>query len=92
MNKTFAAFVAVCNDCRFARRDTRKRTARRRRRRGSRPDRRRDRRGAIASSRPAYGAPVYVEEEAPPACRLVRELLLGRLRLGLPPRRGLQLT
>jgi hypothetical protein len=28
--------------------------------------------GAIASSRPAYGAPVYVEE-APPACRLVRE-------------------
>ncbi|MBN8988576.1 MAG: hypothetical protein J0H42_10025 [Rhizobiales bacterium] len=28
--------------------------------------------GAIASSRPAYGAPVYVEE-APPVCRLVRE-------------------
>jgi hypothetical protein len=28
--------------------------------------------GAIASSRPAYGGPVYVEE-APPACRLVRE-------------------
>jgi hypothetical protein len=28
--------------------------------------------GAIASSRPAYGAPVYVEEY-PPACRLVRE-------------------
>jgi hypothetical protein len=28
--------------------------------------------GAIASSRPAYGAPVYVED-APPACRLVRE-------------------
>ena len=27
--------------------------------------------GAIASSRPAYGAPVYVEE-APP-CRMVRE-------------------
>jgi len=28
--------------------------------------------GAIASSRPAYGGPVYVEE-APPVCRLVRE-------------------
>ena len=28
--------------------------------------------GAIASSRPAYGGPVYVED-APPACRLVRE-------------------
>ena len=28
--------------------------------------------GAIASSRPAYGEPVYVED-APPACRLVRE-------------------
>ena len=28
--------------------------------------------GAIASQRPAYGAPVYVEEEAPP-CRWVRE-------------------
>jgi hypothetical protein len=28
--------------------------------------------GAIASGRPAYGAPVYVED-APPACRLVRE-------------------
>ncbi len=28
--------------------------------------------GAIASSRPAYGGPVYVEE-APPPCRLVRE-------------------
>jgi len=28
--------------------------------------------GAIASSRPAYGGPVYVEE-APPPCRMVRE-------------------
>jgi hypothetical protein len=28
--------------------------------------------GAIASSRPAYGGPVYVED-APPACSLVRE-------------------
>ena len=28
--------------------------------------------GAIASSRPAYGGPVYVED-GPPACRLVRE-------------------
>jgi hypothetical protein len=28
--------------------------------------------GAIASSRPAYGGPVYVED-APPPCRLVRE-------------------
>lgn len=28
--------------------------------------------GAIASSRPAYGGPVYVEESYP-ACRLVRE-------------------
>ena len=28
--------------------------------------------GAIASSRPAYGAPVYVEDY-PPSCRLVRE-------------------
>ena len=28
--------------------------------------------GAIASSRPAYGGPVYVEE-GPPPCRLVRE-------------------
>ena len=28
--------------------------------------------GAIASSRPAYGQPVYVEE-APPPCRMVRE-------------------
>ena len=28
--------------------------------------------GAIASSRPAYGGPVYVEE-APPPCRWVRE-------------------
>ena len=29
--------------------------------------------GAIANSRPAYGGPVYVEEEAPPPCRMVRE-------------------
>src|SRR5262245_13033612 len=29
--------------------------------------------GAIASSRPAYGAPVYVEEAPYPACRMVRE-------------------
>jgi hypothetical protein len=29
--------------------------------------------GAIASSRPAYGGPVYVEEAAPPPCRMVRE-------------------
>lgn len=29
--------------------------------------------GAIASSRPAYGGPVYVEEAPPPVCRLVRE-------------------
>src|SRR6201990_2798822 len=29
--------------------------------------------GAIASQRPAYGAPVYVEEAPVPACRLVRE-------------------
>ena len=28
--------------------------------------------GAIASSRPAYGGPVYVED-APPACRMVRQ-------------------
>ena len=28
--------------------------------------------GAIASSRPAYGGPVYVED-APPPCRWVRE-------------------
>jgi hypothetical protein len=28
--------------------------------------------GAIASSRPSYGGPVYVEE-APPPCRMVRE-------------------
>jgi hypothetical protein len=28
--------------------------------------------GAIASSRPAYGGPVYYED-APPPCRLVRE-------------------
>ena len=28
--------------------------------------------GAIASSRPAYGGPVYYDD-APPACRLVRE-------------------
>ena len=29
--------------------------------------------GAIASTRPAYGGPVYVEDAPPPACRLVRE-------------------
>ena len=29
--------------------------------------------GAIASSRPAYGGPVYVEEERYPVCRMVRE-------------------
>ena len=29
--------------------------------------------GAIASSRPVYGAPVYVDEAPYPACRLVRE-------------------
>ena len=29
--------------------------------------------GAIASSRPAYGGPVYVEDAPPPPCRLVRE-------------------
>ena len=28
--------------------------------------------GAIASSHPAYGGPVYVED-APPPCRMVRE-------------------
>jgi hypothetical protein len=28
--------------------------------------------GAIASSRPAYGGPVY-HEDAPPPCRMVRE-------------------
>jgi hypothetical protein len=29
--------------------------------------------GAIASSRPAYGGPVYVEEAPPPPCRWVRQ-------------------
>ncbi len=29
--------------------------------------------GAIASSRPAYGGPVYVDEAPYPACRMVRE-------------------
>ena len=29
--------------------------------------------GAIASSRPAYGGPVYVEDAPPPPCRFVRE-------------------
>jgi hypothetical protein len=29
--------------------------------------------GAIASSRPAYGGPVYVEDGPPPPCHLVRE-------------------
>lgn len=29
--------------------------------------------GAIASSRPAYGGPVYVEDAPYPACRVVRE-------------------
>jgi hypothetical protein len=29
--------------------------------------------GAIASSRPAYGGPVYVEEAPYPVCRMVRE-------------------
>jgi hypothetical protein len=29
--------------------------------------------GAIASSRPAYGGPVYVEEAPYPACRMIRE-------------------
>ena len=29
--------------------------------------------GAIASSRPAYGGPVYVEDAPYPACRMVRE-------------------
>ena len=29
--------------------------------------------GAIASSRPAYGGPVYVEEAPGPVCRVVRE-------------------
>ena len=29
--------------------------------------------GAIASSRPAYGGPVYVEDAPPPACHLARE-------------------
>ena len=29
--------------------------------------------GAIASSRPAYGGPVYVEDAPPPPCQLVRE-------------------
>ena len=29
--------------------------------------------GAIASSRPAYGGPVYVEDAPPPPCRWVRE-------------------
>jgi hypothetical protein len=30
--------------------------------------------GAIAASRPAYGGPVYVEDEGPPpGCRFVRE-------------------
>ena len=46
--------------------------------------------GAIASSRPAYGGPVYVEER-PPALPLGSRALLGRLRLALPPRRGLLL-
>ena len=45
--------------------------------------------GAIASSRPAYGQPVYVEEAPRPAAG--SRALLGRLRLALPPRRGLQL-
>ena len=45
--------------------------------------------GAIASSRPAYGGPVYVEE--PPALPHGSRALLGRLRLALPPRRGLLL-
>lgn len=29
--------------------------------------------GAIASSRPAYGGPVYVEDAPPPPCHFVRE-------------------
>jgi hypothetical protein len=29
--------------------------------------------GAIASSRPAYGGPVYYEDAPPPPCRMVRE-------------------
>ncbi|MEY9504219.1 hypothetical protein ABIE87_003777 [Bradyrhizobium diazoefficiens] len=42
--------------------------------------------GAIASSRPAYGGPVYVAEPPPPAALLLAaSALLGRLRLGHPP-------
>ena len=46
--------------------------------------------GAIASSRPAYGGPVYVED-ASPALPLGSRALLGWIRMALPPRRGLQL-
>ena len=46
--------------------------------------------GAIASSRPAYGGPVYVED-APSGLPHGARALLGRLRLALPPRRGLRL-
>ena len=47
--------------------------------------------GAIASSRPAYGGPVYVEEAPLPGLPHGSRALLGRLRLGLSPRRGLPL-
>ena len=46
--------------------------------------------GAIASSRPSYGGPVYVED-APAALPLGSRALLGWLRLALPPYRSLQL-
>ena len=45
--------------------------------------------GAIASQRPAYGGPVYVEEA--PALPLGPRALLGWLRLALPPRPVLRL-
>ncbi|MGY3557185.1 hypothetical protein ACVWXP_000454 [Bradyrhizobium sp. USDA 4463] len=43
--------------------------------------------GAIASSRPAYGGPVYVAEPAPPPATLLlaAPAVLGRLRLGRSP-------
>ena len=73
MKKTFAALVAVATIAGSLAATPGERPAWRCRGRGRRPDRRRDFGGAIASSRPAYGGPVYVEEAPYPACRMVRE-------------------
>jgi hypothetical protein len=77
MKKTFAAFVAVATDCRFAGRDARKRSAALPAGVAAGLIGGAIVGGAIASSRPAYGGPVYGGRRALPGLPPGSRALLG---------------